>query len=154
MKKLIALLVLLVVVTTNGQFLITAGGGNDAVPSLWKRPTGDTDDAWTNSANAYDNDLGTFANCSTSGQAVTFTIGALTCSKIRIYAGRVAGGQADLIIDVYYGGEFHNIQDGVLTEDVWVEIAIGSSQSVTAARITTGDSINSAVHEINFYDAS
>lgn len=152
MKKLILFLILACPLL--GQFIATTGGGNDAVPSVWVRPTADIDDAWTNSANAYDNDLETYANCSTSGQSVTFTLDALTCTKIRIYAGRVAGGQADLIIDVFYGGEFHNIHDGVLTEDTWVEIAIGSSQSVTAAKVTTGDGINSAVHEINFYDAS
>jgi hypothetical protein len=152
MKKIIILFLLLNTPIFAQIGMIAASGGRIET-SDWKRPTGDTDDQWTNSENAYDGSLETYANCSTNGQSVTFTIAALSCSKIRVYAGRVAGGEADLDIDVYYSGEFHNIHSGTLTEDTWVEIEIGSTQTVTSARVTTGDGINSAVHEINFYDA-
>jgi len=151
MKNLTFIVILLLVISSvfSQDIIVIRGSASE-----WKRPTGDTDDQWTNSENAYDNNLTTYANCSTNGQSVTFTIDALSCDKIRIYAGRVAGGEADLIISVYYSAAFHEIHNGTLTEDTWVEIAIGSTETVTSVKVTTGDGINSAVHEINLHDAS
>jgi|GEM_PF-3270897 len=46
----------------------------------------------------------------------------------------------DLDVDVYYSGDWHNIYSGNLNSDEWVEIGIGSTETVTAARIRNGSS--------------
>ena len=50
------------------------------------------------------------------------------------------------------GAAFHSIHNGVLAEDTWVEIAIGSTESVTKAKLTTRSPINTEVWEFEFND--
>jgi len=116
----------------------------------WVCPMGKEDDDWTNTENAYDDDLGTAARCSTNGLSTTLTLPDTLCDKVRVHAGKVAGGQTDLKIEVYYSGGFHEIHDGLVTEDAWQEIAIGSTQAVSKARITLQTALNSEMTEFNF----
>jgi len=117
----------------------------------WVSPTSKEDDAWTDAANIYDGDLATSGQESTNGQSVTLLIDAINCSKVRLNAGKVAGGTADLKVEVYYTAGWHELHDGVLTEDEWVELAVGSTESITKARLSTGDGINTEVWEFEFY---
>lgn len=135
--------------TTEDIIQLTNGGGGG-----WISPTSKEDDDWTDSENIYDEDLGTFGWSSTNNRSVTLLVDAVSCSKVRIYAGRAAGGEPDLIVNVYYSGAFHEIHSGFLTEDAWEEIDIGSTQSVTKAKITTGDGIESQVFEFEFWNTS
>ncbi len=61
----------------------------------WVSPTGKEDDQWTDAANIYDGNILTSGKESSSGNHVTLTIASTSCSKIRINAGRVAGGEAN-----------------------------------------------------------
>ena len=117
----------------------------------WISPTGKEDDAWSDAANIYDGNILTSGAESTNGQSVTLTIASISCNKVRINAGRVAGGTANLKIEVYYSAAFHQIHDAVLKEDTWVEINVGSTEDITKAKITTGDGINSEVWEFEFW---
>ena len=132
--------------------MITSGGGPSTQGGElgWVSPTGAEDDAWTDSEKMYDGSLLTFGWESTNGQSVTLTRSAVNCSKVRIYAGRSAGGEADLKVEVYYSAAFHTIHDSALTEDTWVEIAVGSTEIITKAKISTGDGIESQVSEFEF----
>ena len=132
-------------VTLNG---VTGSGGG------WVSPTGKESDSWTDSENIYDGNIATSGKESTSGQSVTLTVSSLPCDKIRIKAGLVAGGATNLKIEVYYGSAFHQIHSGALTEDTWQEIAIGSTENITKARLTTNSGLNSEVWEFEFFDTS
>ena len=122
-----------------------------AAVAAWASPTGKEDDAWTDAANIYDGNILTSGQESTNSQSVTLTIPSISCNKVRLNAGRVAGGEANLKIEVYYSAAFHQIHSGVLTEDTWVEIDVGSTEDITKAKITTGDGINSEVWEFEFW---
>jgi len=151
--RYLTIILLFFSLSVNAQLVATASGG----PSTqgedddgWVSPTGKEDDEWTDSEKMYDGSLLTYGWTSTNGNHVTLTRAAVSCSKVRVYAGRAAGGQADLIIEVYYGAAFHEIHNGVVTEDTWQEIAIGSTETVTKAKITVGDGIESQVIEFEF----
>ena len=122
-----------------------------AAVAAWVSPTGKEDDAWTDAANIYDGNILTSGKESTNGQSVTLTIASISCNKVRVNAGKVAGGEANLKVEVYYSAAFHQIHSGVLTEDTWVEIDVGSTEDITKAKITTNDGINSEVWEFEFW---
>ena len=151
--RIIPFILLLLAFPLNAQFVATSGGGpsTQGDASGWVSPTSKEDDQWTDGALIYDGDLGTFGYESTNGQSVTLLTDAVKCSKVRIYAGRAAGGAADLKVEVYYSAAFHTLHDGTLTEDTWVEIAVGSTESITKAKISAGDGIESQVMEFEFY---
>jgi len=117
----------------------------------WVSPTSNENDAWDDTEYIYDGNLATCGWESTNGQSTALLIDAINCSKVRVYSGRAAGGEADLKVEVYYSAAFHTLHDGVLTEDTWVELAVGSTESITKARISTGDGIESQVSEFEFY---
>ena len=119
----------------------------------WVSPTGKEDDAWSDAANIYDGNILTSGAESTNGQSVTLTIASTSCSKIRINAGLVAGGATNLKIEVYYSGSFHQIHSGLLTEDTWQEIAVGSTEDITKVKLTTNTGINSEVWELELWNA-
>ena len=133
------------------QFIAIAGSGTSVEVSRWVSPTSKENDAWTDAAYIYDGNLATCGWESTNGQSTTLLIYAINCSKVRIYAGKAAGGTADLKIEVYYSAAFHTLHDAVLAEDEWVELAVGSTESITKVRITTGDGIESQVSEFEFW---
>jgi len=113
----------------------------------WVSPTGhnDPDSKWGSEANAYDEDTGTFAYQLFAGSYyLELTLGSsISCDKVRIYAERYTGESSydpDMDVDVYYSGSWHNIHSGTLTKNTWVEISIGSTQTVEKARVKSNDS--------------
>jgi len=120
--------------------------------AAWVRPTGKENDSWFEAEKIYDGNLLTSGQESTNGQSVTLTISSISCDKIRINAGLVAGGATNLKIEVYYSAAFHQIHSGILTEDTWQEIAIGSTEHVTKVRLATNTGINSEVWELELWD--
>jgi len=127
----------------------------------WISPTGhdDPDGAWINESDAYDDDTETDASNSavSYGYYLELTIAEILCDKVRIYAqdsGGVPKYDPDLDIDVYYGGDWHNIWSGAITRLFWIEKAIGSSQLVTKARVKSNTSDrNLLLYEFDFGEA-
>ena len=58
-------------------------------------------------------------------------------------------------VDVYYSGAWHNIHSGTVTKNTWVELSVGSTQTVDKARIKTNDSTASRrIREFYFNEVS
>ena len=127
----------------------------------WVSPTGynDPDSKWGNETNAYDDDLETFAYDFPNGYYLELTLGsAISCDKVRIYCERYTSGVAydlDVDVDVYYSGSWHNIHSGTVTKNTWVELSVGSTQTVDKARIKTNDiSASRRIREFDFNEVS
>lgn len=107
----------------------------------WVSPTGfnDPDGNWGNEIYAYDEDIGTSAGLyGASSHYLELTHSAILCNQVRIHTYWEFEGQhydPDIDIDVFYGDAWHNIFSGYVTCDTWVTKAIGSTQTVTKARI-------------------
>ncbi len=103
----------------------------------WVSPTGhsDPDGEWTDEANAYDGDVGTYATSAVGVHSLELSRAALFCDKLRLYFPGV--GTARFTLDVYYSSAWNNLADSgdPATAGEWHEYAIGSVESVTAARI-------------------
>ena len=95
MRKFLILLILFPVMA-QAQFIAIAGSGTSVEVSRWVSPTSKENDAWTDAEKIYDGSLITYGTESTNGQATTLLISVINCTKVRIYAGRSAGGEADL----------------------------------------------------------
>jgi len=111
-----------------------------AAPS-WVSPTGhnDPDGEWIDEAQTYDDNTGTFgydANVAknTWSSFIEFTHASLLCSKVRYYASNIGAG-AQIDIDVYYGGAWHDVYEGDAAQDAYTEHAVTPSQTVTKARV-------------------
>jgi len=108
----------------------------------WVNPTSATDTAgtWTDDALSYDGNTGTFAysTANNNTDALELNIAAISCDKIQIYGCQYKKSEADtgIVVDVYYSGGWHNIITATLTANAWTEGAIGSTQTVTAVRVT------------------
>ena len=103
----------------------------------WVSPTGhnDPDSKWTAEANAYDDDTDSHAWTFNDGYYLELTLGsAISCDKVRSWWA-TSTGDADVDIDVYYSGAWHNIHSGVISKGDWVESSLGSTQTVEKARI-------------------
>jgi len=127
----------------------------------WVSPTGynDPDSKWGNETNAYDDDLETFAYDFPNGYYLELTLGsAISCDKVRIYCERYTSGVAydlDVDVDVYHSGSWHNIHSGTVTKNTWVELSVGSTQTVDKARIKTNDiSASRRIREFDFNEVS
>lgn len=114
------------------------------VLSYWVSPSShnDPDSVWTNEANAYDEDeLGTWATVLLLGEGSYLELNttSIYSDRIRIRAATyyTIGGfsNPDIDVDIYYSGDWHNIYSDTIRQLTWVELPIGSSESVTAARI-------------------
>jgi hypothetical protein len=57
-------------------------------------------------------------------------------------------------VDVYYDSAWHNIHDGVLNQDDWTEIGIGSTKTVDKARICLKYGVTTYVGEFDFNQVS
>ena len=115
------------------------GSDGDSLATDWASPTGHNDlDTWAAETFAYDGDTGTRADTHVSGGELELTIGAILCDKIRLYASDFYSGShdPDVTISVYYDSAYHEIFSGVITKDTWVEKAIGSTKTVTKAKIS------------------
>jgi len=62
----------------------------------------------------------------------------ISCNNVRLYACDYDGSNrldANVTVDVYYSGAWHNIYNGTITHDTWNDLPIGSTQVVTQARM-------------------
>lgn len=127
--------------TVNGDMYYVNG---TAMADGWTSPTGfdDPDSAWLSETNIYDADVETFGGCYyvNVGKYLELTLSAaISCNKVRIYAATCTLGvgfyDPDIDIDVFYGGVWNNIFSGSITKQTWVEKSIGSTETVSKARI-------------------
>ena len=102
----------------------------------WVSPTGfvDADSSWADETNAYDGDTGTGSVNSTDGDYLILNIASIQCDKVRIWVSHTLTACKGEV-DVYYGAAWHNLRDGAIAEGEWVELAIGSTEAVTSARV-------------------
>lgn len=117
----------------------------------------DPDSAWTDEANVLDGSSSTKATTSTSAKYLEIYVPAISCSKIRYYwTESVSNGVDDLEIGVWYEGAWHVIvSDDSLGEGALAEGSIGSTKTVTAARVKfTLSSGNAYLHVLEFYAES
>jgi len=123
----------------------------------WFSPTGfvDPNTRWADETNAYDEDTGSYALNPglQSGYYLELTLtSAIDCNKVRIWASD-EGEDPDLDIDVFYGGDWHNIFSGVITKSTWVEKPIGSTQSVDKARVKSNSyGWDTYLYEFDFWE--
>lgn len=107
----------------------------------WVNPTGtvDTGGTWTDDGNAIDGNTGTFAYSANNNNNnyLEMTHAALSCDKVQIYVNKYKSGAEDVNcdVDVYYSAAWHNIFSGIVTADTWTEKTIGSTETVTSARV-------------------
>jgi len=123
----------------------------------WVSPTGhnDPDSAWIDEAEAYDEDTssGNGAWSWETNKWLELTLGSsINSDKVRIYPRAIL--EADMKVDVHYSGAWHNIHDGVLTKDQWNEISIGSTQSVSKARVCNNAGTTKYIVEFDFNEVS
>ncbi len=148
----------------------TGGAGGDrAVFPYWISPTGflDPDTEWTNEVLAYDEDTTKYANqqsvpATSWGSWLELTIDAISCSKVRFWAGYDVDRITQIDIEVKYddgeGGGliYHPLYIGSFAPEEWVEKEIGSTQTVTAMRMkfyNTSDGTSIAkVYEADFWE--
>jgi len=109
----------------------------------WVSPTGHADpgEEWGYEENAYDEDEGSWANSDDAyleWLELTLTT-PISCDKIRIMAASLdipdIRKDPNLKIEVYYSDAWHEIFVGEITKEIWVEKAIGSTQTVSKAQI-------------------
>lgn len=127
---------------------------------MWVKPTGynDPNSGWSDEAKAYDDNLFTYAlNAGDdTGKYLELTHSAISCDKVRIYTcwidGEDEAGADETYIDVYYGGSWHNIWHDDIEANTWTEAPIGSTQTVTVARVKSGHplAVNFVVKEFEF----
>ena len=107
----------------------------------WISPTGhiDPDTQWSNEPNAYDEIEASQAASASPGHSwsafLELTHAAINCDKVRFHA-PFNGTQNGIDLDVYYDGDWHHVYQGIYTSNEWVEKDLGSSHSVTAARVS------------------
>lgn len=122
------------------------------VTGSWVSPTGWSGSGWLNPENAYDGDTGTYAALQLVLSSLILTRAATNCNKIRIYGETPDASSFDLKVEVYYGGSYHTIWDGLLAENVWNVINIGSTESVTSIQITHNDVGNLKINEVELWE--
>ena len=122
----------------------------------WVSPTGhnDPDSKWTTGANAYDEDTDTHAWTFQDGYYLELTLeSAISCDKVRSWWS-TSTGDADVDIDVYYSGAWHNIHSGVIGKGDWVESSLGSPQTVEKARVKLNAFRTHYLKEFDFNEVS
>ncbi len=108
----------------------------------WILPTShnDPDGAWTDEANAYDDDILTYAFTFVTGSYLELPLSPpIPCDKVRFLGKTIrpgfSEGDANVDIDVYYGGAWNNIHSGQLSRASYQTVLVGSEQLVSSARI-------------------
>lgn len=127
---------------------------------MWVTPTSAS--GWTNSDNARDDDTGTYANAASPPAPASTPLlqlpisPAIECSKIRVWLSQ--NGPGTWYVDVYYSGGWHNIRTGAIDSDQWVEINVGSTETISEARIkltaASPPVSDLRVYEFDFYRAN
>ncbi len=106
-------------------------------------PTGFVDGSgqWSNEANAYDENTGTYAEdvnvpATSWSQYLELTHAAVNCDAVRYYCSGSTADITQIDVDVYYGGAWHDVYEGAFTQSVWERKTIpGGEQSLTSIRI-------------------
>ena len=109
----------------------------------WRVPTSYTANTnqWHNPANCYDGNLETYGYDTIyplpfTGYYIEFNISEIQCNKIRFNAGNKNGYANRIDIDVYYNDSWHNVfYRGAFSTNVWVEVSLGGTYTVTKARV-------------------
>lgn len=127
-------------------------------------PTGfvDPSSAWTNEANAYDDNTGTYAERATLAAGATseyleLTHASLTISGVYAYMNNGGTGQLDWVEFDYYDGSWHNFYHGAFSHNAWQTFNIGANKTVTEIRVRfhngSGGAVNCRPYEIHFLEA-
>jgi len=100
----------------------------------------DPNSKWVSETNAYDGDTGTYAyDTAYNNWLELIFVVPIYCDKIRLYAVRRVGVEdwnPVIDIDVYYDGGWHDVFEGMITKNTWVERTIsGGPFIVSKARI-------------------
>jgi len=149
-------------IDVDGRFenMLIAGPKNTEMkPAItqWRTPTSwtDGDSAWSTEDNILDKDTATAATAvapvSSWGSYLEANVYATICDKVQYYFGDPGADITSCNIEVFYTGAWHSILNGLPTWGALTELAIGSTQTVTAARINFWNShaINTPTTSIN-----
>lgn len=111
----------------------------------WVSPTGhnDPDNEWHNEANAYDDNISTYASEADGFHYLELLLASpIGCSKVRILAATDVSAFPSfyidpyVYIDVYYNESYHNIFEGTITMQTWVvKDILEGVQVVSKARV-------------------
>lgn len=128
----------------------------------WTSPTGFGDPAgvWINEANAYDENVATWAQRT----SVPFTSWTdflelnhthIECDRVRYYCGGSTADIDQIDVDVYYDGGWQDLYQGAFTQAAWETKEIGDTVSCNSTRIRLynsngGVSPDAYVYEVDF----
>ena len=122
----------------------------------WVSPTGhnDPDSKWTDPEKTYDDNTGTYGLVQGPDwdKYLELTLSSpISCDKVQIWVYLGGTSEAGIKVDVYYSSAWHNIHDGLIAIDQWVEIGIGSTETVDKARVCLNFADDSlALYEFDF----
>jgi len=111
------------------------------IPDDWTTPTGASGSGWSNTAQAWNDNTGDYATspmlAATPGAWTAYlnlTHASVPCKTMRYYVSKTA--HVDLIdLDAYYSGAWQDVYEGGVTQNQWVEHALGDYYEVTQARV-------------------
>jgi len=133
---------------------ITAAFDKDG--SVWTTPTSDTPNGWTNPANAYDDNIATFANHNMGANIwspyLELEHGAIATNSVRFWVGTSSGAWNAFDLDAFYDGIWNDVSDDVPAAGVWVSVALADTESVSSFRMrfrSTAASIHN-VYELDY----
>ena len=129
---------------------------------------GDPGSEWSNEANAYDGNTGTYSAATLPGGTgwtsyIELYVAAISCDQIRFwFTEGVNNGVKAIDIDLWYDDQWNNLQDDSSIpldgEGAFFTVAIGSTKTVTAARVRFQDNSGSGgdarLNELQFYAVS
>ena len=130
----------------------------------WINPTGNNDasSTWTDETKAYNDNTGDYAYTSVPKNGwsgyLELTISAISCDSVRVWLNEGIANVSNFECDVYYGGAWHNIQSGEPVYGQYVTFSIGSTQTITAARIrfysTKADANGGQCYDFDFNEVA
>ena len=122
----------------------------------WISPTGHDDYdvfPWAYETLAYDDDTASSAANSIGGHWLELSLtSAISCDKVRIFCSTVSPTNS-WQIEVYYSGSWHSIKNAIIAEDEWVEVEIGSTQTVDKAKVYANQN-NNKLYEFAFNEVA
>jgi len=129
----------------------------------WVSPTGGSGTDWTDVANAYDENVSSFAYVAAATgwtNYIELTVPPLLCDKIRFNV-RAWYGAISVDVDVYYEDAYHDVYQGTdFTDNTWKEKDVipgspGQAKVVSKMRVRFNRSISTLVklYEVDFNQA-
>ncbi len=112
-------------------------------PATWVSPTShiDPDNKWTGEEWCYDGNVLTQGNSKAEAESwssyLIFLVNEQYINKVKFYIYTIAPDRIDKIdVDVYYGGAWHDVYEGALAFEEWVEKNIpAGTKLVSKARV-------------------